>query len=746
MSRRRWRSSSIPTARCAARCNLASVGLEPLGRRRRAAACATCSSATSSDRQRRRRAAAARLAGGARALREGDAGRPAPRARPRRAATAPPTCWSRSVADPRGFVDVRAPGRAATGRSHERLGDHRDQAARPPTALVREQAARCMGCGVPFCHTGCPLGNLVPDWNELVRTGRWREARDAAARDQQLPRVHRQAVPGAVRGGVRARAERRPGDDQADRAGDRRARVRRGLGAAAPGRRGDRAGRWRSSAAGRPGSPPPSSSPAPATRSPCSSATSAPGGLLRFGIPDFKLEKWLVDRRVDQLVAEGVRVRGGVDRRRRRSAPTTCAARFDAVLLATGAQRQRDARPARARACAGVEPAMAYLTGRNRRVAGRPAGRRDHGRRASDVVVLGGGDTSADCLGCALREGARSVTEIAHGPTPPAAAHAACAPGPSGRSCCAPTPPTRRAASASGRSSRRRSRADGGVRRCAAGGWTIPASPASGRGRSGADRREAVFAADLVLVAIGFAGVERRSGLRRSSAWSVAAGTVAAGAGGATGVARRVRRGRLRPRRRPDRHRDRRGPRGGRGRPRPPGAGGRRSGRVTASPLRMMGARWDGVNGSAVAGKIRSRLGELSPNDRRIARQILDNDVEAPFETAESLAAKAGVSKAAVVRFATRVGFAGFTELHEALRAGGGRSGCARAAASRRRRGGVLERFVDRARADLDATRGEHRPGRVPGRGAPAVQGQRQARASSATASRSRWPSTPTTC
>jgi DNA-binding MurR/RpiR family transcriptional regulator len=111
-----------------------------------------------------------------------------------------------------------------------------------------------------------------------------------------------------------------------------------------------------------------------------------------------------------------------------------------------------------------------------------------------------------------------------------------------------------------------------------------------------------------------------------------------------------------------------------------------------------------GVNSSAVAGMIRSRLGDLSPNDRRIARQLIDNDVEAPFETAESLAAKAGVSKAAVVRFATRVGFGGFSELHDALRD---------EAVERLRRGrgdpapagGVLERFIDRARADLAATR-----------------------------------------
>jgi len=121
---------------------------------------------------------------------------------------------------------------------------------------------------------------------------------------------------------------------------------------------------------------------------------------------------------------------------------------------------------------------------------------------------------------------------------------------------------------------------------------------------------------------------------------------------------------------------------------------------MTVAPVRMM----SGVNGSAVAGKIRSRLGELSPNDRRIARQILDHDVEAPFETAESLAAKAGVSKAAVVRFATRVGFTGFSELHDALRL----EAVARlrqGTVERAPAGGVLDRFVERARADLAATR-----------------------------------------
>ena len=126
------------------------------------------------------------------------------------------------------------------------------------------------------------------------------------------------------------------------------------------------------------------------------------------------------------------------------------------------------------------------------------------------------------------------------------------------------------------------------------------------------------------------------------------------------------------------------------------------------------------MNGSAVAGMIRSRLDELSPNDRRIARQIIDHDVEAPFETAESLAAKAGVSKAAVVRFATRVGFAGFSELHEALRLEAVarlRQGRGEPAARRRRARALRRSGPRRPRRDPR----EHRPGRVQSRGAPAA-------------------------
>ena len=114
----------------------------------------------------------------------------------------------------------------------ERVHDYRQYFSFPDEQTLRDQGGRCMDCGIPFCHEGCPLGNLIPDWNDLVYRGRWREALLQAPLHQQLPRVHRPDLPGAVRVGLRARHQRRPGDDRADRGRHRRARLRRGLGGA----------------------------------------------------------------------------------------------------------------------------------------------------------------------------------------------------------------------------------------------------------------------------------------------------------------------------------------------------------------------------------------------------------------------------------------------------------------------------------------------------------------------------------
>jgi glutamate synthase (NADPH/NADH) small chain len=245
----------------------------------------------------------------------------------------------------------------------------------------------------------------------------------------------------------------------------------------------------------------------------------APGGLLRFGIPDFKIEKWVVDRRIEQLLAEGVRIEVGADVGARLPAGEL-AARFDAVLLATGAQWQRTLDLPGA-GLAGVEPALPYLAGRNRSVAGASSGRAITAA-GRDVVVIGGGDTSADCLGCALREGARSVTEIAHGPSPPL------------RRTPLETWPEwpflLRTYAAHEEGGRREWQVEptaieeAGGKACAVHGRRVAAA--------GGD---VVFAADLVLVAIGFAGVEPDP-VYEQLAVPLHGGTVAAGAGGVTVV------------------------------------------------------------------------------------------------------------------------------------------------------------------------------------------------------------------
>ena len=176
------------------------------------------------------------------------------------------------MADPRGIprgLAVAAPERdprTRTADSHEIFGTL-------PVEQLREQGRRCMDCGIPFCHQGCPLGNLIPEWNDLVRRGEWRSRCDRLHATNNFPGVHRPDLPGAVRGRVRAGDQRRPGDDQVARVGDHRARVPRGLGRSRSCRRRAQAGRSASSAPGRPAWPRPRSSTPPGIASSSTSAT-----------------------------------------------------------------------------------------------------------------------------------------------------------------------------------------------------------------------------------------------------------------------------------------------------------------------------------------------------------------------------------------------------------------------------------------------------------------------------------------
>jgi glutamate synthase (NADPH/NADH) small chain len=319
------------------------------------------------------------------------------------------------VTDPRGFLQIQR--RLQPYRPlDERRDDYRLVLEPSDTNVVREQARRCMDCGVPFCHTGCPLGNLIPEWNDLVERDLWHDAIERLHATNNFPEFTGTLCPAPCEEACVLALEKQPVTiKQVELAIIERAFQE---GWVQPEPAGFSTGR-RVAVVG--------SGPAGLA---CAQELARAGhgvtvferddeigGLLRYGIPDFKLEKHWIDRRLEQLEAEGVEFATGVqigsdlgfDELR---------AGVDAVVLATGAQHHRDlAIPGRD--LDGVHYAMNYLVQQNRRVAGRPIEGPEITAKGKRVIILGGGDTSADCLGNAIREGAVSVHEIAHGPTPP---------------------------------------------------------------------------------------------------------------------------------------------------------------------------------------------------------------------------------------------------------------------------------------------------------------------------------------
>lgn len=318
--------------------------------------------------------------------------------------------------DPQGFLrfERRLPARRPVP---VRITDWREVYPVAEPELVREQATRCMDCGVPFCHEGCPLGNRIPDWNDLVRTDAWRPAIEALHATNNFPEFTGRLCPApceaacvlAIGGGApvsiklieveiinRAFAAGwvRP-QPAAARSGRSVAVVGSGPAGLAAAQQLARAGHAVT----------------------VYERDDALGGLLRYGIPDFKLEKHHIDRRVDQLRAEGVGFRTGVHVGVDVSA-AALRAEHDAVLLACGALAARDLPDTPGRALPGVHLAMDHLVPANRVVAERaPASPIDAAGR--HVVIIGGGDTAADCLGVAHRQGAASVTQLDLYPLPP---------------------------------------------------------------------------------------------------------------------------------------------------------------------------------------------------------------------------------------------------------------------------------------------------------------------------------------
>jgi glutamate synthase (NADPH/NADH) small chain len=299
----------------------------------------------------------------------------------------------------------------------ERVKNWREFVIPLPEKDTREQAARCMNCGVPYCHTGCPVNNQIPDWNDLVYTGNWEEAARNLHSTNNFPEVTGRVCPAPCEASCTLNIDDNPVTIKtiecaiADRAiennwikpeppthktGKKIAIVGSGPAGMACAQQLARAGHDVH----------------------VFEKYAKAGGLLRYGIPDFKMEKRVVDLRVTQMQGEGVsfhyNAHVGVN-----LAVDKLVKDYDAVALTGGAEKPRDL-PIPGRELGGIHFAMDFLPQQNRRVSGEPLGDvKPILAKDKNVVVIGGGDTGSDCIGTSFRQGARSVTNFEIMPMPP---------------------------------------------------------------------------------------------------------------------------------------------------------------------------------------------------------------------------------------------------------------------------------------------------------------------------------------
>lgn len=322
------------------------------------------------------------------------------------------------MADPKGFITTA---RETTKRRpiDVRIQDWREVYEEHPLAATQSQAGRCMDCGIPFCHSGCPLGNLIPEWNDLVRRGDWEQASERLHATNNFPEFTGKLCPApceaacVVAISMDAVAIKHVEVEISEQA------WRNGYVKPMPPERltGKTVAIIGSGPAGL----------AAAQQLARAGHTVAVyeradriGGLLRYGIPEFKMEKWVIDRRLEQLTAEGVKFRTSIDVGVDIDAKDLLR-RYDAVVLANGSTQWRDL-PVPGREFAGIYQAMQYLPLANKALAD-GADPVDVEITAKDkkVIIIGGGDTGADCLGTALRQGASSVVQLEIMPKPPMA-------------------------------------------------------------------------------------------------------------------------------------------------------------------------------------------------------------------------------------------------------------------------------------------------------------------------------------
>jgi len=320
------------------------------------------------------------------------------------------------MADPRGFLEIDRilPSRRPV---EERLRDWREVYTDFPEQELRKQAARCMDCGIPFCHQGCPLGNIIPDWNDLVYRNHWKEAIQRLSATNNFPEFTGRLCPAPCEGSCVLGINDDPVTikqievEIIDRA------FAEGWVVASPPLK--RTGKNVAVV----GSGPAGLAAADLLNRAGHTVTvferdDRIGGLLRYGIPEFKMEKRILDRRLGLLEEEGVRFRTNanvgvsvsVGKLRRE---------HDAILLAGGATVPRDLKVP-GRELEGIHFAMEYLPLQNKRCEGDEIPEdRFISAEGKSVVIIGGGDTGADCLGTAHRQGARSVHQLELLPRPP---------------------------------------------------------------------------------------------------------------------------------------------------------------------------------------------------------------------------------------------------------------------------------------------------------------------------------------
>lgn len=314
--------------------------------------------------------------------------------------------------NPRSFLEVARREDVAAPVA-DRVQHYREFVHTLPEHDLREQAGRCMDCGIPFCHRGCPLENLIPEWNELVHGGEWDAAARVLAETNNFPEVTGRVCPAPCEASCVLSIDQAPVTIKsvehaiADHAllalEPRYSKVRTGKTVAVIGS--GPAGLAAAQELARKGHD-----------VTVFERDDRLGGLLRYGIPDFKLDKAILAPRLEQLVGEGVTFRTGVDVGNDVSV-ADLRKEYDAIVVCTGARMPRELAVS-GRALDGVHLAMEYLTEQNRTLAGDVLAH-PISARGKSVIVIGGGDTGSDCVGTAVRQGAKSVLQLELMPKPP---------------------------------------------------------------------------------------------------------------------------------------------------------------------------------------------------------------------------------------------------------------------------------------------------------------------------------------